>query len=432
MFRFCKFVRCGILLVLVALCFPAIAAKFVEEEMFIAQLGPRPFYLLDNMDEGPLKEALKACAYPGRVYYRTDFTIGHRGAALEFPEHTVESYVAAARMGAGILECDVTFTKDKVLVCRHAQCDLHATTDILLHPELAAKCSQPFKPAKFDPVTGKLIEPASAKCCVSDITYEEFKMLKGKMDGVNPLATTVEEYVKGTPSWRTDLYSPGTLVSHAESIELFKRLGTKMTPELKMPEVEMPFDGYTLWDYAQQMIDEYKAAGVDPKNVFPQCFNLDVILYWIKNEPEFGKQAVFLDARVDQPGFDINDPSTWSPSMEELYQMGVRYIAPPMWALLTLDENMRIVPSEYAKRAKAAGLKIITWTLERSGHPPSGYYYQSIQKAVDNDGDVFVVLDVLAREVGIEGIFTDWPATVTFYANCMGLKLQNAGYQGDR
>jgi glycerophosphoryl diester phosphodiesterase len=29
---------------------------------------------------------------------------------------------------------------------------------------------------------------------------------------------------------------------------------------------------------------------------------------------------------------------------------------------------------------------------------------------------------VLARKVGILGIFSDWPATVTYYANCMGLK----------
>ena len=32
------------------------------------------------------------------------------------------------------------------------------------------------------------------------------------------------------------------------------------------------------------------------------------------------------------------------------------------------------------------------------------------------------VLDVLAKLVGIRGIFSDWPATVSFYANCMGLK----------
>jgi glycerophosphoryl diester phosphodiesterase len=33
-----------------------------------------------------------------------------------------------------------------------------------------------------------------------------------------------------------------------------------------------------------------------------------------------------------------------------------------------------------------------------------------------------VTLDVLAKQVGILGIFFDWAATVTYYANCMGLK----------
>jgi len=37
-----------------------------------------------------------------------------------------------------------------------------------------------------------------------------------------------------------------------------------------------------------------------------------------------------------------------------------------MWALLAV-ENGKIVPSQYARDAKAAGLGIITWTLERSG-----------------------------------------------------------------
>ena len=34
---------------------------------------------------------------------------------------------------------------------------------------------------------------------------------------------------------------------------------------------------------------------------------------------------------------------------------------------------------------------------------------------------IMVLLDVLAREVGVLGVFSDWPATVTYYANCMGL-----------
>ena len=32
---------------------------------------------------------------------------------------------------------------------------------------------------------------------------------------------------------------------------------------------------------------------------------------------------------------------------------------------------------------------------------------------------MYIALDVLARKVKIEGIFSDWPATVTYYANCM-------------
>lgn len=160
------------------------------------QLGPRPFYLVEGMDEGELKQRLQQCS--DGPFYKTDFSIGHRGAAMQFPEHTQESYQAAARMGAGIIECDVTFTGDRELVCRHSQCDLHSTTNIL-ETELAANCSQPFTPAQIDPVTGETLVPASAKCCTSDITLAQFKSLQGKMDASNPNATTVAEYLNATP-----------------------------------------------------------------------------------------------------------------------------------------------------------------------------------------------------------------------------------------
>ncbi len=385
------------------------------------ELGPRPFFLVEDMDEGELKQSLQQCSEG--PFFKTDFSIGHRGAPMQFPEHTKESYVAAARMGAGILECDVTFTKDKQLVCRHSQCDLHTTTNILAVPELANKCTTPFTPAKFDS-SGKLVSKASVKCCTSDITLKEFKSLQGKMDAGNSNASTVEEYMDATASWRTDLYSSrGTLLSHAESIELFKSLGAKMTPELKSPSVSMPFDGnYTQEAYAQQLIDEYKAAGVPPSDVFAQSFNLNDVLYWLKAEPQFGKQGVYLDDRYNDPKFDLTRPGTWKPNMTELFQQNVRIIAPPMWMLLTV-ENGKIVPSEYAKRAKAAGLEIITWTIERSGllKTGGGWYYQTTKKVINNDGDMLEVLDVLAQDVGILGIFSDWPATVTYYANCKGL-----------
>src|SRR5262245_20560366 len=110
------------------------------------QVGPRPYFLVNDMDDGLLKRKLLSCFET--PLQKTNFSIGHRGAALQFPEHTRESYEAAARMGAGIVECDVTFTKDKELVCRHAQNDLATTTNILVTP-LASKCIKPFAPATF-------------------------------------------------------------------------------------------------------------------------------------------------------------------------------------------------------------------------------------------------------------------------------------------
>nr|WP_153912540.1 glycerophosphodiester phosphodiesterase family protein [Shewanella sp. TC10] len=384
----------------------------------VVSVGPRPTFLVEQMQESDLKAQLAQCA--GDVMYRHDFSIGHRGAAMQFPEHTKESYQAAIDSGAGIVECDVTFTQDKELVCRHSQCDLATTTNILAIPELAAKCSVPFSPA--DLANGVM---ATAQCCTSDITLAEFKMLEGKMDGANPNATTVEEFMAGTANWRTDLYSgSGTLMTHAESITMFKAAGVKMTPELKSASVVMPFDGFSQQDYAQKMLDEYVAADVSPAMVYPQSFNLDDVKYWISNTPDFADQAVYLDDRYDLADFDPQNSMTWSPTMDELANEGVKIVAPPLWVLVTLDAENQIVPSEYAVAAKAAGLNIITWTLERSGlltQGAGGWYYQSITDAVDNEGDAFELLDVLTKEVGVMGVFSDWPATVTYYANCVGI-----------
>ena len=69
-------------------------------------------------------------------------------------------------------------------------------------------------------------------------------------------------------------------------------------------------------------------------------------------------------------------------------------------------------------------MEIVPWSLERSGNIVAGgqdFYYQTIAPAIRREGDVLRVLDVLAQEVGIRAIFSDWPATVTYYANCLGL-----------
>lgn len=373
--------------------------------------GPRPAYLIDKLPEGALKDKLASCA--AQTPARTEFSIGHRGAPLLFPEHTVESNMAAARMGAGILECDVTFTADHALVCRHTQNDLHTTTNILLS-DLAPKCTAGFTPAAGD-------TEASAECRTSDLTLAEFQTLTPKMDSADKTATTAEAYQGGVAPWRTQLFSDkATLMTHAESIALFKSLGAKFTPELKSPSVEMPHNGFSQGDYAQKLVDEYVAAGVPPSDVFAQSFNVEDVYYWIDNAPDFGAQAVYLVEWTD--GFDEQAPATWLQDFTALKARGVNYIGASLNMLLTV-ENGAMAASAYAKAAKAADINLIAWTLERSGPLGSGggWYFQSVSDVVTDDSDYLVALDVLAQDVGVEGVFSDWPATVTYYANCMGL-----------
>jgi glycerophosphoryl diester phosphodiesterase len=99
--------------------------------------------------------------------------------------------------------------------------------------------------------------------------------------------------------------------------------------------------------------------------------------------------------------------------------------------MLLTEKNGRILPSNYAIAAKRLGLQIISWTTERSGRivedvlkGGNTFYYQTTLGALQNDGDILRTIDVLAQQVGIMGLFSDWPATTTFYANCKRLGLR--------
>jgi len=391
----------------------------------LVQLGPRPYYLVDELDDGDLKDKLDSCKNEPKS--TSSFSISHRGAPLEFPEHSRQGYDAAARMGAGIIECDVSFTSDRELVCRHSNCDLHYTTNILTKPDLAAKCTEPFTPA--DPATGT---PASAKCCTSDITLAEFESLCAEMEATTLNAVSINASspyfgrIGTTPDWRTNMYSYScadtmSLKSYIGQVEAY---GLNFTAEAKTPEIPMPFQGnYTQEDFVQQIVDTFDDADIDPSRVWLQSFLPDDIFYWIDNTPDYGVQAVYLDERAD---LTASGYQTAVDSLPGLAERGVKIIAPSIWQLVTADNaTQEIVPSSYAIAAKEAGLEIITWSFERSG-PLSiaggGYYYSSVSDLIKNDGDEYKVIHAIAQKVGATKLFSDWASSVTYYANCFGLK----------
>ncbi len=90
------------------------------------------------------------------------------------------------------------------------------------------------------------------------------------------------------------------------------------------------------------------------------------------------------------------------------------------------------VPSAYARAAKAAGLALITWTLERSGSLANGggWYYQTLNGMnpaktagpyrVRDDADQFRLLALLFDELDVQGVFTDWAETTALVDRCAG------------
>lgn len=357
--------------------------------------------LVDGLPSGSLKNELSTCSSePLRI---SEFSISHRGAPLGFPEHTLEGYLAAIEMGAGSIECDAVLTKDRQLVCRHSQCDLHRTTNIL-QTDLSGSCTEPFEAWE----SGR---NASARCCVSDITLKEFKSLCGRADRVDLRAASVDQYLRARPPLHPNItqVACGTLLSHKESIGLIGRYGRKYIPELKkMDAISLRAMGLSLEQYADMLLEEYRGLEVEASTVFPQSFDSRVVDHWLARHPDFANNVVYLDGRGRNPLFL---PSRRD--MDKLFNKGLRYIAPPIPMLLKQDDNGGLRETVYARYAIQSGLKLITWTMESRLSDITGFSNQ--------DSDRLLVLDALHRRAQVSGVFSDWPATVTRYANCMGL-----------
>ena len=97
------------------------------------------------------------------------------------------------------------------------------------------------------------------------------------------------------------------------------------------------------------------------------------------------------------------------------------------------NHELGMSPSAYAQSAKEHGFDIISWSLERSGPGLQGWYWQTLEDTIaamdpsEVEGYRYALLHVLAQDVGVMAVFSDWPATTSFYANCMGIGTGRSG-----
>lgn len=100
---------------------------------------PLPCVAIFLVSAGALRETVAQLQREG-VDYNHDvdlpttrpLVVAHRGSSGTVPEHTVTAYRLAVDQGADVVECDVTVSKDLVLLCSH-EAWINETTDIADH-----------------------------------------------------------------------------------------------------------------------------------------------------------------------------------------------------------------------------------------------------------------------------------------------------------
>ncbi|KAJ3251408.1 Glycerophosphodiester phosphodiesterase GDPDL3 [Chytriomyces hyalinus] len=408
-----------------------------------------------------MRDAISLCADP---LARNMESIGHRGAALVAPEETIKSFQIAVDSGAAFIECDAAVTKEMDLVCRHGVCDLHFTTDILQRPELAAKCSKPFTPASNG-------TKASVSCCTYDFTVDEMMQLCATMESqVNGDATRAQDYVTGQPPFRSIGVAKGEcpkMVTMKEYLSFARSNNVNVIPELKdttenATQVFLATKNATIATladkFAQYLKDanftapfdkNFKDAGKKGNLGVMQTFDRRVAKIWKQNNKalpvlyllETPMNSTTTEKDCATPA-DCGSPDV----LRDLMQAGVEIFSPAMNSFVAA-ENHRFVEHQYSKDMKAIaadlGLKdkvfFGSWSLERSGCVSQygnatfnaapglgsiggcGFYYSSVEgeASFGQHEDSLLMMDALFTKAGIVGLFSDFPATVSMYSNCV-------------
>jgi glycerophosphoryl diester phosphodiesterase len=330
--------------------------------------------------------------------------IGHRGASGYLPEHTLQSYALAIKLGADYVEPDLVATKDGHLIARHEP-DITNTTDVAQHPEFADR-------KRTAMVDGQAVNGWFA----SDFTLAEIKTLRA---------------VQTFPERPQRFNGRFKIPTLEEVIELVKRESRKrdrrigIYPETKHPtyheDIGLPLEPRLVkilkragWDsrrdpvYIQsfeqsnlqrlnrmigvRLVQLVDANDVNPDGTLDYTAPFDRPYDWtVSGDPE-------LEARTF--GFFATDEG-----LEEIseYADGIgpwkRYIVSTLG--MGPDSSRTLAkPTDLIERAHDHGLLIHTWTFRNE---------QS--RLVSDYGGNPINEYLQFYELGIDGVFSDFPDT---------------------
>ncbi|MEQ8179653.1 MAG: glycerophosphodiester phosphodiesterase family protein [Amphiplicatus sp.] len=305
--------------------------------------------------------------------------IAHRGASGYLPEHTLEAYRLAIEMGADVIEPDLVFTKDGVLVARHDRY-LSTTTDVADRPEFADR-----KRGNDDPN-----DSPRADWWVEDFTLAELKTLRARQ----PFPGRSKEF---DGLYEIPTFEEVLALATAEAAKAGRKVG--VYPETKHPG----FFASIGHDFEKPLLAALEGFGAGP--VFIQSFEPEILKRLRGKTDAKLVQLVF----EEKPGAGPNIP------LAEIaaYADGV---GPEK----TLVFSPGAPASNFIQKAHALSLMVHSWTFRNDRPLPQ---YAGLI-AIIRDGDceppshedhpASITEEIREAYVrGVDGVFTDFPDTAT-------------------
>ncbi len=287
--------------------------------------------------------------------------IAHRGASGLRPEHTIEAYTLAIDQGADWIEPDLVVTKDGVLVARHER-HLSHTTDVADHAVFADR--RVTKSSNGQDLTDWWVE---------DFTLAELKTLRARQARED----------------RSKAYDGQFAIpTFAEVVALAQARSTPDRTIGVIPETKEPGALSALgFDIAGLLIAELKAAGWMDESapVIVQSFEPEVLKVLKDRHPVRRVQLVFAISDGKE-GVKSNIPLDHIPSY-----------AAAVGPQKTLTVTPAGASTDFVSRAHGLGLAVYPWTYRDDAPPEDG---AGIEAELSQ-----------AYALGVDGVFTDFPAT---------------------
>jgi glycerophosphoryl diester phosphodiesterase len=327
--------------------------------------------------------------------------IAHRGASGYLPEHTLEGYALAIDQGADVIEPDLVFTKDGVLVARHDRY-ISTTTDIADHPEFAGRKRND---AYFEQSEGEPRED----WWIEDFTLAELKTLRARQ----PREGRSKEF---DGLYEIPTFDEILALAARKSKEAGRPVG--VYPETKHPGF---FESIGL-DFEAPLLSALE--GFDAGPIFVQSFEAP-ILKRLKGKTDAKLvQLVFEETPGAGPNIPLADIAEYADA-----------VGPSKGLLITPGADHVMTQSAFVESAHSVNLAVHPWTFRNDQEniplqPPTQLF---LVEEADSDGFIFDAPASLEAEyqiyyrIGVDGVFTDFPDTAVRVRDAMGPPIKSTG-----